>query len=222
MRTLLFVLTVFVLILSSCKKQDVNPSPNLGIDTGCIERVFIPENQHSITSTENTIVDNLFMTNGLVNQHYRFTRFMHDSFQTYYPPYAIKDNKNIRADFYVNGLRLLNVGLVFNFINNTLNFVGGDITSIILLDTIPQLNLGQIRKLFIDDAQRFEQLGSHFKDTCLRAEFGYFRQYINSNNDVKISKGWLIRPHYNYYPNAVHLDSAGILIGYDNGIRYFK
>ena len=221
MRTSFFVLTVFVLTISSCKKQDTNPSSNLGVDTGCIERVFIPENLHSITSAEKTIVDNLFMTNGLVNQHYRFTRFLHDSFQTYYPPYAIKDNKNVRADHYVNGLLILEGDLIFNFINDTLSFVGGDTTSRILLDKIHQLNLGQVRKLFIDDAERFEQLGNHFRDTCLRAEFGYFRQYINSNNDVKIYKGWLIKPHYYDYPYSVHLDSAGVLIVYDNGIRYF-
>ena len=220
MRTSLFVLALLVLTVLSCTKHGAIAVEYLGTDSGCIERIYIPESLQSISSTDLQLVDSLFFTNGLVNNHYRFTQYTHDSLQTYYPPYAKKDEKCVRADHYANGLRFLSDIIGFNFINDTLTFIGGDTTSKILLDSIPTLQLAQVRKLFIDDAQRFEQLGYHFKDTCLRAEFGYYRQSDNPND--RVYKAWFIKPHYNNYPYSIHLDSAGVFVGYNNGRVYIN
>ena len=220
MRNISVIIAATLLTISSCKKDDVT-SNQLEIDTGCIGRIYIPVNAHAISSSEKIIVDNLFQSNGIVNQNYRFYRFLEDSFQTYYPPYSRIDEKQILADHYTNGLRIFNGNVLFLFFNDATHYVGGDTSITIALDTIPSLQLGQVRKLFIEDAERFEQLGYHFKDTCLRAEFGYYRQQ-ESNNDVKVYKAWIIKPNYNDYPYCVHKDSDGALIGYDNGIRYFK
>jgi len=89
------------------------------------------------------------------------------------------------------------------------------------LDTVHHLQLGQLRNLFINDAQKNDHLGSFFKDSCLQAEFGYYQQYVNPNNTIRYLKAWLIKPHTDY-PNAIYLDSAGVLLGYDNGIRTFR
>jgi len=219
MRNIPFILAAVLFLISSCKKDA--PSKQLEVDTGCIVRIYTPVNAHTISSTEKIIVDNLFQSNGIVNKNYRFYRFLEDSTQTYYPPYSKFDDKQVLADHYNNELRIFNGNVLFLFMNDVIHYVGGDTSNTITLDTIPSLQLGQVRKLFIEDAQRFEQLGYHFNDTCLRAEFGYYRQQ-ESNNDYKVYKAWLIKPNYNDYPYSIHKDSAGVLIGYDNGVRYFK
>ena len=154
----------------------------------------------------------------------RFYKLQDDSVQTFYPPYVKFDDKNAVADLYSNGLRIMNTNISFNFKNEVLNFVSGDTIKQVHLDTIPSLTLGQLRKFFIDNAETFEHLGSHFKDTCLRAEFGYFK--LSDDNNIKIPprfiKAWKVEPNYNDYPCAVYNDSAGILIGYNNGIETFK
>ena len=220
MRNIPVILAVILLTISSCKKDDVT-SNQLGFDTGCIARIYIPVNAHTISSSEKIIVDNLFHSNGIVNQNYRFYRFQEDSFQTYYPPYSKIDAKQILADHYVNGLRIFNDNALFLFYNDAIHYIGGDTSTTIILDTDPSLQLGQARKLFIEDAERFEQLGYHFKDSCLRAEFGYYKKQ-DSNNDVTVYKAWLIKPNYYDYPRCIHKDSEGGLIWYDNGVRYFQ
>ena len=217
MRNTFFILGMILLTGLSCKK---NEEAMPGIDAGCIERIYIPVNGHTISFAEKNIVDNLFQTNGIINYNYRFYYFFEDSTQTYYPPYAKFDTKIIKADHYNNGLRIFNGNVLFNFMNDVIHYVGGDTSNAITLNTIPALQLGQVRKLFIDDAERFERLGDHFKDTCLRAEFGYYKEV--ENNSVKVYKAWLIKPHYYDYPYSIHKDNDGGLIGYDNGIRYFK
>ena len=90
------------------------------------------------------------------------------------------------------------------------------------MDTLPQLGLGQIRKLFLVAIGKYDHKADQFKDSCFQAEFGYFNlNFATSNATENLVKAWRITAK-NSYPVAFYQDKDGKLISYDNGIRTFK
>lgn len=210
----------YILTLTACTKS-------VQEDNGCIERIFIPMTAHSINSTDIASVNNLFISNGIDNSKFRYYRYIHDTLQTLYPPYIKYDQKMVRLDQYTNGVRIFTADLVYNFLNNGFNYRGGNLTTSTFMDTLSTLKLGQIRKLFLDNIEQFDHARNKFKDTCIKAEFGFFNLNAGiSNAQEVLVKAWRASPKNavfpSEYPMAYYQDKDGKLICYDNGIRTFK
>ena len=222
----------FILTLTACTKSDftnslVDTTKALQGDNGCIERIIIPVTAHSINSSDVPTVNNLFTSNGIDNSKFRYYRYIHDTLQTLYPPYTEYDQKTVRVDQYTKGVRIFTEDLVYNFLNNNFNYRGGELTNGTSLDTVPNLTLRQIRKQFLDNIEQFDHAANKFKDSCFRAEFGYYNLNagISFAQEVLV-KAWRVTPKNSVYPSeypiAFYHDNDGKLIAYDNGIRTFK
>ena len=83
MKKLLFIAIVFILTICSCTKT--NTSVILSSDSGCINRYVVPENFHTVSTTEKAIIDNLFQTNNLTVNHYRFLNYKMTLYKLFIP-----------------------------------------------------------------------------------------------------------------------------------------
>lgn len=225
MKNLLIAAIPFCLLFFACKKSD--SSKVLQEDKGCIYQVTVPVSTHTISNADIPIVNSLFLNNNIDNRNFRYYQYMQDSLQTQYPPYIKVDYKTLRVDQYINGLRIFNNDLVFNFKNNVLYHTSGTIITVTKLNTITHLTFGQLRKLFINNIEQFDHKSNQYKDSCLYAEFGYYN--LNSGTGYStenLIKAWKVTPKSNpallVYPVAYYKDESGELIYYDNGIRTFK
>ena len=197
--------------------------PQLEEDYGCIERIIIPVTAHSVSDSDLPVINELFSKSGINNSNLRYARYQHDSIQTYYAPFAKKDAKVVRVDQYVNGLRLFTGDMAYIFIENSFNSRSGYVTNGTSLDTSKKLTLPQLRKLFLNSLQQFDKAADKYKDTCFKAEFGYYNLNIGTGNqNEKIVKAWRITPKNTVYPSeypVAYYEDNGKLINYDNGIR---
>jgi hypothetical protein len=220
MKGSLLILSITSLILLSCNKGD---TIKLKEDNGCIERKILRVDQHSVSIPDIAIINNLFISNNIDINKYRYYKYEQDSVQTYFPPFARFDSKLVRVDQYANGLRIFNADRIFIFKNNVLDFVGGNATDGTSLNTNPKLNIAQVRKLFIDAIEQYDHKGNQNKDTCLSAEFGYYNLNAGTGNSTEVLiKAWRVtRKNSTYpseYPVAYFRDDDGKLIYYFNGI----
>lgn len=217
---------LFLLIISSCKKEN-NKIP---ADTGCIERKIVLVTDHSGFSINNNnipIINDLFSTNLIDNSKYRYFYYSNDSVQTYFPPYEKFDEKIIRVREFANGLEILSSEIVFLFKNNSFYIRNGNASNGTTLDTIPNLTIGQIRTLFLNTIEQFDDQRSQYQDSCFSAEFGYFNINVNTNGAAEnLVKAWKVTLKNSIYPGqypiAYYQDNDGKLIYYDNGIRIFR
>lgn len=215
---------VIMSFLSSCTKES---KLNLPEDNGCIERRMLPVNSHGISSTDIPTLNALFQNNNIDNSTYRYYQYIHQTVQTYFPPYASFDDKIVKVDEYTNGLRIFTGQLVFSFKDNVLSFKGGEPTKGTSLNTTALLTLGQLRKLFIGHIEQFDKRGSYFQDSCFTAEFGYYNLNAGTSYSAEnLVKAWRVtlkdRVYPSEYPIAYYEDTDGKLIYYDNGIRTFR
>ncbi len=209
------ILFLIVIIFSTCKKESA--STQLSDDNGCINRLVIPVNsQGTLTTSDFILVKSLFTTNGINFQNFRFSRTYRDSTITYNGTY---DYRSVYIIQYTNGLPIFGESLNFLFQNQSFHNLSGNLTNGTTLDTIPTLRLAQLRKLFIDDIQNFDQNGNLYKDSCVNAEFGYID--LNSgipNTTEKLVKAWHLTPINQEYPQAVYQDITGQRVYYNDGI----
>jgi hypothetical protein len=224
------LIILFSIIFTGCKKSDtdnISTPRNLPIDRGCIERVWMPVTAHSINASDISTVNNLFNSNNIDHSELRYYRYTHDSLHTLYPPYTVYDQKSVRTDQYLNGVRIFTGDLVFNFYDDQFKYMGGHLTNGTSLDTLPFLNTGQLRKLFLDDIERFDHASNRFRDSCFKAEFGYY----NLNSGISYTpevlvKAWKVTTRNSVFPSeypiAYYQDTDGKRIYYDNGMRTFK
>ena len=219
MKKLFWILITYTLTIVACTKSNAT----LSEDSGCIERILIPVTAHSINSVEIPTVNNLFINNGIDNSKFRYYKYIHDTLLTLYSPYAKYDQKTVRFDQYTNGVKLFTGDLVYNFLSNSFNSKGGNITNGTSLNTSAQLTLGRLRKLFVDDIELFDHNGKQYKDSCFNAEFGYYNLNAGTGNTSEnLVKAWHLTPKFNSYPEAYYQDIAGKIIYYFNGIETFK
>lgn len=219
MKNLFWIIITYSLTLAACTKSSIN----LPEDNGCVERILIPVTAHSINSLDVPTVNNLFISNGIDNSKFRYYQYIHDTLQTFYPPYTKHDDKIVRVDQYINEVKLFTGDLVYDFLDNSFNHRGGTPTNGTHLNTSPQLKLGQLRKLFIDDIELFDHKGNQYKGSCFNAEFGYFNLNAGTGNTSEnIVKAWHLTPKSNLYPEAYYQDNSGQRIYYFNGIETFK
>lgn len=209
-------------LLSACTKSSKD---SLAEDNGCIDRIIIPVTAHAINNADILVANNLFQNNNLDNANLRYYRYTHDSIQTYYPPYTKLDEKVVRVDQYTKGLRIMTGDLVFDFINDSFYFMAGYLTQGTRLDTKPHLNLGQVRKLFINDVDQFDHKADYYKDRCLKAEFGYYNLNVGMGGPIEnLVKAWKVTPKSTSYPSEFpvgYYQDDGKRIYYFNGMESF-
>jgi hypothetical protein len=222
MKTNYLTFVIFILSLNSCVRENLLP---LQEDNGCIEKIVVPVNAHTIGAADIPIVNELFAKNGIDNSKYRYYQYSHDSIQTLFPPYTKFDSKVVRVDQYANGLRIFFSDMVLNFKNEDINYIGGHLSKGTTLNTSCRLTLGQLRKLFNDAAEHDGYKADQYKEACLKAEFGYLD--LNAGKPAyteNLIKAWRITPKDSEYPSeypvAYFQDDDGKLISYDNGIRF--
>jgi hypothetical protein len=199
-------------------------------DNGCIEfrKVLVRDHAgYTINNNNIPIINSLFASSGISTSNYRYYAYSQDSLQTQFPPFAKVDIKNVGVQEFTNGLQIFTSGIIYMFKNNVLNFTGGTATKGTGLITIPNLSTGQLRNLFLDHAEKFEQKGAQYKDSCLAAEFGYYNMNAGTGNSAEqLVKAWKVtmkhRIYPAQYPMAYYQDHDGSLIYYDNGIRTFR
>jgi len=220
MKRFLHILSITSMVLLSCNKGDMI---KLEEDNGCIERRILRVDQHGVSIADIVTINNLFISNNIDINKYRYYKYDHDSVQTYFPPFARFDSKLVRVDQYANELRIFNAGRIFIFKNDVIDHIGGNATNGTSLNTNPKLKIAQVRKLFIDAIEQYDHKGSQYKDTCLSAEFGYYNLNAGTGNSTEVLiKAWRVtRKNSTYpaeYPVAYFRDDDGKLIYYFNGI----
>ena len=222
MKNLLFAVLASSFLLLSCSKSDMAPA--LPTDPGCSEISLIPVSAHSLSSAEVLTVNSLFSRNNIDNRNFRYTRYSHESVQTFFPPFASFDSQLVVVEEYTNGLRILNGQSNFIFKNGLFDFRVGHQTSGTSLDTSPTRRAGQLRALFLATITQFDTGRSEaIQQQCMHAEFGYYDLNAGTSDaPEKLVKAWRVTPKNQDYPFAYYQDEAGQLIYYDNGIRTFR
>ena len=223
MKNNISILLFLSIILGSCSK-DIESGENykqIPADNGCIEKITIPvSSQGTLTNADYNLILSLFSSNGISRPNFRYTRTYRDSVQTYNGVY---DFRNVFIIQYTNGLPIFRESLNYSFKNGIFNSYSGQLTNGTSLNTISALSLAQLRKLFIDDIELFDQKGGQFKDSCFKAEFGYFNLNAGTGNPSEnLVKAWHLTPAFYSYPEAYYRDGSGDRIYYFNGIQTFK
>lgn len=226
----IIALVLLTLAISSCQKENTTPVVKIVDNNGCIEWQKIRVTDHSgyaINDSTIRIIDKLFASNKIDRSQYRYVYYSNDSTQTYFPPYAKSDDKLVRVKEFANGLEIFTGELGFLFKNNVFQYRSGNPSSGTRLDTSPNLAAGQLRAMFLADIEQFDRAGRQYKDSCFRAEFGYYNINAGTSNPTEnLVKAWKVtvknRTHLYVYPIAYYQDKNGALIYYDNGIRSFR
>ena len=218
-----FLVTVLVLapLLLACSKADTLPA--LPIDQGCSEISIVPVTEHSLSSSEVVTANSLFARNNLDSRNYRYVRYLRESVQTYYPPYASFDSQLVGVEEYTNGLPIFTGQSTFHFKNGVFDFRSGHPASGPRLNTVLTLNAGQLRSRFSATVAQFDLSRPILWLQCVSAEFGYYDLNAGSGNTTEnLVKAWKITLKNQAYPLAYFEDNDGKLIYYDNGIRTFR
>ena len=205
-------------LLFSCAKEEAGP------DKGCTELLAVPVSAHGLSSAEVATINGLFVRNRLDSRNFRYVRYVRESVQTYFPPYASFDSQVITVQEYTNGLRIFTGQYNFLFKNGLFDFRASGGSGGTNLDTSPTLSTGQMRDLFQATITEFDAGRSkEVQRQCVSAEFGYYN--LNAGTSYapeKLVKAWRVSPENQEYPYAYYQDEAGQLIYYDNGIRTFR
>lgn len=214
------IISACLVIVAACRKSG-HSSP-LPEDRGCVERVVIPVSAHSINAADVPVINNLFSKNGIDNSRFRYYRHIHDTLKTQYPPFRWYDMHVVRLDQYTNGLPVFYGEMIFHFLDDSLSYLSDNVTKGTSLDTIPRLNLFQLRKLFLHTVERFDHNSDQYRDVCIKCEFGYYDQNVSKYGEPEqLVKAWRVTPKNSEYPFAYFTDE-GVFISYDNGIRTFR
>ena len=215
MKYILFWSFVVTLGLSCNKDTDTQTG------SGCIDRLVIPVTSHgTMTDADYNLVTALFASNGINNPTFRYTRTYRDSVQTYN---GMHDFRNVFIIQYANGLPIFTESLNYLFKNGVFNSYSGTLSAGTTLNTTSVSSLKQLRKLFLNDMESFEHIGSLYRDSCFNAEFGYFNLNMGiSYAPELLVKAWHVTTKSKLYPEAYYKDGSGERIYYSNGIVSFK
>ena len=189
--------------------------------------MVVPAYSHSIKNRDIDTVDSLFRLNRIDNRSFRYLQYLRDTFQTQFPPFTKYDEQVVRVNQYTNNLPVFFDDLSYTFWDRTFHYQSGILTNGTTLDTIPELTIRQVRKLFIDDIEKFDHAAPKYKDLCFKTEFGYYNLNAGIPNTQEIIvKAWRVTIEVNptplVYPIAYYQDKSGKLILYDNGVVTFK
>ncbi len=212
-----YLLFASLLLIAACKKS----SDSLPADPGCIDRIYIPADAHALSAADLNTVNTLFNSNNIDHRDYRFYQYVHDTFQTLFPPFTAYDQKLIKVDQYTNGLHIFNRQINYIFFDDQLHYVAGSRTSGTNPDTQTHLTLPQLRGLFLQEIRKHGD-NYMFNDSCVKAEFGYYNLTAGGNDTTEhLTKAWHLTPGNASYPEAYYKDENGSLIYYFNGLIFF-
>lgn len=204
-----------MLLFTACWKSD-------GL-SNCTERVIQPASAHSIDPADVAVLNDLFRKSGIDYSHFRYIHYRHDTMQRQYAPFERYDNKYAWVGQHVNGLPVFTGDIIFDFVNDKLNYQSGIYTKGTSLNNDPKLNAPEIRKLFLKYLAQFNGVYDSFKDSCFKCEFGYYNLNAGIGNaDEQLVKAWRITPKNNDLPMAVFKDADGRLVIFDTGLRTFS
>jgi hypothetical protein len=208
-------------LLLGCSKTDANPE--LSRSTGCSEIIVVPVTAHSISAADAAVATTLFARNGIDSRAFRYTRYLRESVQTYFPPYATFDSQVVGVMEYVNGLPVFTGLSNFSFKNGVFNFRAGGPTNAAYPDATPSSKASQLRGLFEATIAKYDPSQGISNLQCVTAEFGYYN--VNAGKGMTAEdpvKAWRVTLKNQEYPFAYYEDKGGRLIYYDNGIRTFR
>lgn len=217
MKTALTLLIILPLLLAACKKDHDD------VDNGCMEQLVITKTDHTIDAALVSVVNNLFLRNGIDPGNFRYAGYSHGPQRTNYPPYTVYDQVVVRFDQYVNGLCVFNNVTNCIFWNDTIQYYAPLRMDLAGLDRSPHLPLNRLRKLFSDDLKTLYlyRLGSAFVDlsgTCFEAEFGYYNYGAPPGQPGKVVKAWRVKiKGHPDAPVAYYEDAGGKLIHFSTG-----
>lgn len=212
----LLVLALFV-SFSSCQRTD-EPLPTE--DGGCAENRVVPVGSHEIAAAEVATANSLFDRNGIDRSRFRYVRYVRDTTQTRYPPYARLNQHVVVVEEYTHGLRIFPSAINYVFSNGGLGFRVGAPTVGTSLNATPQLSLARVRGLFMAADARFGRPQPGVSERCVSAELGYYNLNAGGQPE-KLVKAWRTTWKNATYPLAYFKDEDGTLISYDDGFRTF-
>lgn len=212
------LLCACALMAAACNKSHVLDSLPTD-DHGCIEKAITDRNSPGLAPADMKSADSLMKVNHVDHSRIRYYRYQADTFRTFSNVLTL--NQVIRADQYVNGLRIFNAERHFVFTNGILTYTAGTLITTGNPLGKPTLTSVQLRSLFTRDILKPDSLNLHpFTDSCYRAEYGYF----NMGGDYaapKLVKAWLVSLRsYDRMGNILagyYQDSDGKLLGFSGG-----
>jgi hypothetical protein len=187
-------------VIASCKKDHDEDEVPAGEDYGCIERIILKTNDHSINSTDVLIVNNLFSKANIDFSQFRYYQYKHDSSNYYYAPYNIRDRKMVWVERGDRGLPVFKAERIYLFWNDTLepNPYDVDVSRMVsVMDTFPNSSLARVRRLFRHDLEKYYPTDNNsqridYSDTCFIAEFGFYKRIVDKHNTHKFNKAWRV------------------------------
>ncbi|HEX6426262.1 MAG TPA: hypothetical protein VF008_01200 [Niastella sp.] len=210
------LLIALPLLIVSCKKDHDGDQPPAGEDYGCIERIFIKKNEHTINSADVPTVDKLFSDNGINNSNFRYFRHRLVTQQNQSTSYDKYDY--IYVDQFAKDLRVFHAVGIFSFKNDILYYAEPNPIDVSELDTISRCTLPRLRKLFLYDLEKYYSRQTNYSDTCFNAEFGFLKIHGSREEGDKFIKAWRVttknRP---LYPEGYY-DGEGNKILFSSGI----
>jgi hypothetical protein len=226
MKLCLALLMALPLFITACKKdhEDNTIVWPTGVDSGCIERIFVHSNDHAIKAADIATVDNLFARNGFDPTNFRYISYLHGTYQATATPNVKHDEHIVWFDQYVKGVRYFRTEGGIVFWDDTVSRKLFKPVEVPALDTIPAMSLPRLRALFryhLKTSYRFE---NSYGDSCFNAEFGFYKKYNYSATPGPDStfKAWRVtvknRP---IAPAAYYNDGNEALIYFDDGTFFY-
>jgi hypothetical protein len=209
---------VCLALFTTCKKSDDSSKGD-----GCMERVFTTS-EHLINSADLLTVKSLLSKHGIDHSNFIYNAFSNKTMQASDPPYDQYNFKMLLVGQYVNGLQIFLGSMHFYFKNDSIVLQSGKISNGTTLDTIPELSVRRLRRIFMVDLLR-SGINRTSIDGCFRCEFGYYDTNKGRNNTPEtLVKAWKIslKPTAGAeYPIAYYKDDDGSLLWFDSGLRLF-
>jgi len=215
----IYLITIAILALTSCKKGEQLPG-----DNGCISQ--IERQNFGVTASDSIAAVQLLKQNNLPTNDL-VLEYVHNDTITYTVPSYI--NQYVFGIQYINGLAILSYDFGYTFKNGVFKEVTGARYSVVNLDTHPTQHLPQLRALYISEISknRGSDIAAAFKDSCVLAQFGYYDLNVDFNVPVNdhtpnFVKAWSVKPKHAPYPQVIFRDDNGKTIVYNGGPVLFN
>src|SRR5882672_8826144 len=212
---IIYVLITTLAIASSCVHDDITKT--FVKDNGCVDLIDVKISDHAITATDLTSAQRLFSKNSISLENLRFTKYDDaDPLNTATVHYV-----HITATQYTNGLPILFSDIGFHFRNDAFYVLAGNRygTTTNNLDTLPFLELSEVRGLFIGAIKDHKLNVGDYKNSCLDVQFGYIDLNAGSGSLApgNLKKAWYVTPSGKSYPEAIFLDREGTTFYFFDG-----
>lgn len=182
------------LIATACNKSNSSSDE----DYGCIERITVPLTAHEVEDTEVRLIDSLFIKNYIDNTHLRYVDVGYGIFPD--SDSTTLDFNVVTADQYINGLRVFSDRSRFHFLGKRSTWRTCQYTVVTSIPPIPELGLSQIRNLYLNAVEQFDDAVEGYEDSCFTAEFGYYDLNRDSSSRGNLIPAWCVTVKNGSYP----------------------